>query len=1455
MNKIFKVIYSKAKHMKVVVSEIAKSNSKSTVSDHTKKLLYLTFSAFMALNCVVGSIDNVGASISYGSSNRNNYDLSRLTSSQQNMLKNGLFLGITEWEPYVDYDTGEYGYTTYHSSYDTYLVYNTSSKSYQVICVTAGYNSSTKSTSYGSWTVMSDVSAATAAKLGLAMPTTDSSGNQTLTRDTNVTANKNLTVKGSTSLGNTTVSGNLNVSGNTVSNVKAGTADTDAANVGQVKNLIAQSNTYSVNYDGDFGSVTLQGEGGTTITNLKDGALSATSTDAVSGKQLYKTNQDVSKVQQSLTATNTTISGIQDDITGIKSTNKTISDDLNTVKSQVSGGFNVLANNGKVKTVTPDSKDLNFVNGDDISITGNDDGSLTIGVKATGTVSSGDTHVVTGGTMYSELRPTDGNYIKQTNTTAANLTSLDAQLAQVAKDLGIETTNRTNADTTLTNNLNQEIQDRTTAVSDLTTKLNDEIANRTADVNDLTSKIAQEKTDRESAISKEVSDRTTAISDLKKTFDTSTAEIQDKLNRLSSGEVDSSAAETWGEKIATGSVTEGDKKAISGDTLRNEVRPTTDGTYIKNEYTTGANLTALDTQLRNTTNNLANLSAVSVNYDSVSHDIVTLDGQFGTRLTGVKAGSLSATSKDAVNGSQLYATNQNLASFANDVQDTRDWVASLSDSVTAVNKSSSAVSRYMDTIDASKADKSLNNLTDAGKLVISNAARDAVQDYIGQLQKTLNADEIKARSNASPVATLEAPTVTSSGSSVSYDDDNSSTITLAGAEGTTVDNVKDGNLSASSKQAVNGSQLYAVRKSLTDQSITLGNLTADVSDIKTKNADISTTLNTLNTQVSAGFTVTANGTRVKNVNPTDNTINVTGSDLVNVTAKNGSLNIDVKADGKVEKGNTSLVTGGAVWDKLNDMNSTVTDIDDKIANTASKDGSNLSADEVKSWQDKLGTGTVKAGDSGLVTGDAVNDAINKSVGAVASDVKGLKDASGLTEDNVKSWQEKLGNGTITTGDTGLVTGGSVADAINKSVGSVAADVGGLKDASGLSDANVKSWQEKLGNGTITSGDTGLVTGGSVADAIDKSVGAVSSDLDKLKDASNLSDSNVKSWQEKLGTGEIKEGDTGLVTGGNVYDAIKDITIASSPVTSEGDTINIGKNNDKATKIDVSGKDENGDAVNRTITGVKVDPTDLSSAANVGYVNSVAAGMAEGFGQALNSTANRLTQNMNKIGAGAAALAALHPGDFDPEDKWDFATGVGHYKNANATALGVYYHPSEDTLISLGATLGNGNAMMNAGLSFKLGSGSGTNTMSRAQMSKVIKQDREAMKVMVNNMIQMKQEIEDLKGRLTIDPNKKASFPDVPAGHWAKDAVETLKGNGDVEGYPDGKFHGNRKMTRYEYAQMLFNALKKGNPVKEEVIKEYAPELRQILKENQNQEAKQQTKQQKQSAKLGGVKSK
>ena len=196
--------------------------------------------------------------------------------------------------------------------------------------------------------------------------------------------------------------------------------------------------------------------------------------------------------------------------------------------------------------------------------------------------------------------------------------------------------------------------------------------------------------------------------------------------------------------------------------------------------------------------------------------------------------------------------------------------------------------------------------------------------------------------------------------------------------------------------------------------------------------------------------------------------------------------------------------------------------------------------------------------------------------------------------------------------------------------------------------------------------------------------------------------------------------------------------------------------------------------------------------------------------------SKLGNRINKVGAGAAALAALHPLDFDPDDKWDFAAGYGNYNGENAAAIGAYYRPNEDTMLSVGGSFGNGENMVNAGVSLKLGQGNHVST-SKVAMAKEIKDLRKEMEGLKSALL-------DANAGKKLDTSKLQLFPDVPKNHWAYEYVSTLKGNGVLTGYPDGEFKGDRPMTRYEFATMLYKAMLEGATLSDKILKEFAPEL-------------------------------
>ncbi|GCL66557.1 S-layer homology domain-containing protein [Veillonella tobetsuensis] len=207
---------------------------------------------------------------------------------------------------------------------------------------------------------------------------------------------------------------------------------------------------------------------------------------------------------------------------------------------------------------------------------------------------------------------------------------------------------------------------------------------------------------------------------------------------------------------------------------------------------------------------------------------------------------------------------------------------------------------------------------------------------------------------------------------------------------------------------------------------------------------------------------------------------------------------------------------------------------------------------------------------------------------------------------------------------------------------------------------------------------------------------------------------------------------------------------------------------------------------------------------------------------INGNIARLDKRVNRGVAGSAALAALHPLDFDPDAKWDFAAGYGHYHNGNAAALGAFYRPNEDVQLSVGSTLGNGETVVNAGLSVKVGAHSNV-SRSRVAIGKEVLELKKTVALQNAQIQKLTALLNDVAGtRMKADHT--TLFPDVASNHWAYEAVSDLSRRGLVEGYPDGTFGGDRLLTRYEFAQIVYRALQNGVQVDEQLVTEFGPEM-------------------------------
>ena len=413
-----------------------------------------------------------------------------------------------------------------------------------------------------------------------------------------------------------------------------------------------------------------------------------------------------------------------------------------------------------------------------------------------------------------------------------------------------------------------------------------------------------------------------------------------------------------------------------------------------------------------------------------------------------------------------------------------------------------------------------------------------------------------------------------------------------------------------------------------------------------------------------------------------------------------------------------------------------------------------------------------------------------SIASVDKGVAGYDPTTGKASEKEDSiWKAtdaavSVGDGTTVTRQiTGVAAGWEDTDAVNvaqlKKAVSSAADGNDVLDKTsrGLTLAGNTlslSVKDTAGNEVKGSVDLSAFAGTDTRNTIMESDTVAVDDTNKNADGSINYKLNVKT------DGKVEKDNQGVVNGGTVY---------------------------KETRIEKDGtyiKESNTAGENLTILDkqVGVNTTNITN---------------------LGNRVGELDTRVNKVGAGAAALAALHPMDFDPDDKWDFAVGYGNYKDAHAAAVGAYYRPNEDTMFSVGGSFGGGENMVNAGVSWKFGQ---RNHISRSRVS------------MAKDMLAMKHQIEMLTKKLeAYETGKPAgavsvsagaiTFPDVPENHWAYAYVKSLADKGYLQGYPDGEFKGDRAMTRYEYAAIIYRALQNGAPsdgTMARSVDEFGPEL-------------------------------
>ena len=575
--------------------------------------------------------------------------------------------------------------------------------------------------------------------------------------------------------------------------------------------------------------------------------------------------------------------------------------------------------------------------------------------------------------------------------------------------------------------------------------------------------------------------------------------------------------------------------------------------------------------------------------------------------------------------------------------------------------------------------------------------------------------------------------------------------------------VAAGAITADSTDAVNGSQLHAVATEAGKHSKVVSGNNINVEETDNDGQKIYKV--NLNKDIMLGDLTG----KYVNISGTNGTIETTGyiATQDRVYADKGAKLADIDVTGnKISNGASSIVLDGSNV-KVNDK--VTIDQNGKISGVAAGEVSNTSTD--------------------AINGSQLHQT-NENVAANRADIdKNKADIAALDNRVTKNEQDIKQNAADIAQNKADIATNKADIATNK------ADIATNKANIAQNAADIKKVEELAKkHTTVTAGDNIIVTEDTNKDGGKEYNVALKNNID-LGDNGSVT------------TGQTVMNNDGLKVGKDVSVTATAVTAGKTSISDEG--VKVG---DK-TYISDKGLNANDQKVTNVAAGeLSATSKDAVNGSQLYATNQEVANNTNRI--------NKLGSRVNKVGAGAAALAALHPMDFDPDDKLTFSAGYGNYAGENAAAIGAYYRPDEKVMFSVAGTVGNGENMVNAGVSFALDR---TNHVSnsRTALAREVIDLRGQLAVMGAKMAKME------KAFGMLDETKTKLFPDVPANHWAYEYIAKLAGNGYIEGYPDGNFGGDRLMTRYEFAAMLYRAIENGAALEEKIIKEFEPELGRI----------------------------
>ena len=707
-------------------------------------------------------------------------------------------------------------------------------------------------------------------------------------------------------------------------------------------------------------------------------------------------------------------------------------------------------------------------------------------------------------------------------------------------------------------------------------------------------------------------------------------------------------------------------------------------------------------------------------------------------------------------------------------------------------------------------------------------------------------------------------------SGIHANDDGSVSIDSAVAGGSSISTINQKKDSITS-QVTDGTTITKTEQGTKDitNTATAGTITNDAKDIVNKAQD--TITNTAGTSITnqvndSKVTTDANGTTFENNTPAVSdggatTTKINGNQIttgrvdaneLGVSDKDGTNTADlsVKAGEGVKASASDGTTTGSLDVTADEVGSTVKDASGKGSTFKQRidaimmESKNVSIKAKETLTNEAKVITNKA--SEVINNEAVN--INNTATGIitskASEIKNQADKLISNKVGENTW-ENMENGKITTsikdGAKQNLTQSDAAGTTQSTVDGGKSTVT-IQNADGLTDAVTDGRNTSVQNQTASAIAADVKDGAGNENA---SVATATTSANTIKNGTKAN--TVISTAD--GTSFINSEAAAPVTGASgagtaVNTTIKGNTITTGKVTMDyaevmkdlgvggnaniagtttTKTLNVTQNATVGGTLDVTGKatfhndvDITGDVTARSY---KVDGKTYIDAnginANDQKITNVADGsISEGSKDAVNGgqlygVKRDLEHQVDKVGANAAAMANLRPMEFDPSSKWNIAAAIGNYGSETAAALGAFYRPNDDVMVNLSTAFGTGENMVGGGVSVRLGKGG----------NKLSREESNALKDQVN----------DLTARMdallsVLNPNMSKDFPDVPENHWAYEAVSRLAGNDIVQGYPDGEFHGERTMTRYEMAEIIYNALSRGAEAERELVEEFKPEL-------------------------------